>query len=46
MNLRVPPAPELQYQASRLVDEAHGIARRTGRNVISIIKEMIEDLRK
>ena len=46
MNVRVPPASELHYQASRLVDEAHRIARKTGRNIVSIIKEMIEDLKK
>jgi hypothetical protein len=46
MNVRVPPASELEHQASRLVDEAHRIASRTGRNVVSIIKEMIDDLKK
>jgi hypothetical protein len=45
-NLRVPAASELEHQASRLVDEAHRIASRTGRNVVSIIKEMIDDLKK
>jgi predicted DNA-binding protein len=46
MNIRVPALSELQHQASKFVDEAHRIARKTGRNVASIIKEMIEDLKK
>jgi hypothetical protein len=46
MNLRVPALSELQDQVSKFVDEAHLIARKTGRNVASIIKEMIEDLKK
>jgi hypothetical protein len=45
-NLRVPAFSELQYQARKFVDEAHHIAHKTGRNVVSIIKEMIEDLKK
>ena len=46
MNLVVPPHSELQRQASKIVDEAHRIARQTGGNVISIIKELINDLKK
>lgn len=46
INLVVPPHSELQRQAGKIVDEAHRIARQTGGNVISIIKELINDLKK
>ncbi len=46
MNLPVPPPPKLEGQAHNLVNDAHRIARETGGNVLSIIKEMIEDLKK
>lgn len=46
MNLVVAPHSELQRQAGKIVDEAHRIARQTGGNVISIIKELINDLKK
>ena len=46
MNLPVPTPPKLEGQAHKLVNDAHRIARETGGNVMSIIKEMIEDLKK
>jgi len=46
MNLGVPPLSELQRQACRIVDEAHRIARKTGGNVVSIMKELVNDLKK
>ncbi len=46
MNIPVPSMEELQQQAARLVDDAHRIARERGRNVISILKEMIGDLKQ
>ncbi len=46
MNLSLPAIEELELQADRLVDDAHRIARERGRNVISIIKEMIADIKK
>ena len=46
MNITVPAAAELQHQASKLVDDAHKIARERGRNVISIMKDLVEDLKK
>jgi hypothetical protein len=45
MNLEKPAPSKLQGQAKKIVDEAHRIARDTGGNVISIIKEIIDDLR-
>ena len=44
MNSPVPSMEELQQQAARLVEDAHRIARERGRNVISILKEMIGEL--
>ena len=46
MNITVPPVPELELQASKLVDDAHKIARERGRNVISIIKDLVDDLKR
>jgi len=46
MNLSLPAIEELERQADKLVDDAHRIARERGRNVMSIIKEMIADIKK
>lgn len=46
MNITVPATEDLQQQAARLVEDAHRIARERGRNVISILKEMIGDLKQ
>jgi len=46
LNLSVPAAEELQYQASNLVEDAHKIARERGRNVMSIMKDLVDDLKK
>ena len=40
-NMALPPETELKKQASKIVDEAHGIAKERGSNVLSIIKELI-----
>jgi hypothetical protein len=42
----MPPPSELRQQADRLVNDAHNIARERGRNVISILKELIGDIKK
>ena len=42
----VPEDLELKLQASKIVAEAHRIARQRGQNVVSIIKELIADVRK
>jgi len=42
----VPEESELKLQASTIVADAHRIARQRGQNVVSIIKELIADLRK
>jgi len=46
MNITVPAMQELERQASKLVDDAHKIARERGRNVISIMKDLVDDLKK
>ena len=45
-NLPAPDISELKRQAAKIVDEAHGIARERGKNVLSIIKDMAEELKK
>jgi hypothetical protein len=43
------PAPteaELERQAVQIVAEAHEIARKRGRNVMSIIKDLIAEIKK
>ena len=46
MNIPVPSMEALEQQADRFVEDAHRIARERGRNVISILKEMIGDLKQ
>ena len=45
-NLSVPEHSALEQQAGKIVDEAHRIARERGSNVLSIIKELVSDLKK
>jgi hypothetical protein len=42
----VPDDDELKLQASKIVAEAHRIARERGRNVIAIIKDLVDDIMK
>ena len=46
LDLPVPDDAELARQAARIVEEAHQIARERGSNVISIMKDLISDLKK
>lgn len=46
MDLAVPTPSTLKSQASKIVEDAHRIARETGGNVMSIIRELIDDLKK
>jgi hypothetical protein len=41
----VPDEAELTNQAAKIVEEAHRIARERGRNVLSIIKDLIADIK-
>ena len=45
-NLPVPSRIELEKHAAGIVEDAHRIARERGRNVITIIKEMIADIKR
>jgi hypothetical protein len=42
----IPDEGELSGQAAKIVEEAHRIARERGRNVLSIIKDLIADIKK
>ena len=46
MNLPLPSRDELERHAAGIVDDAHRIARERGRNVMSIIREMVADIKK
>ena len=42
----VPGDAELKLQAAKIVQEAHRIARERGHNVIAIIKDLVNDIKK
>ena len=42
----VPHDAELKLQAAKIVQEAHRIARERGRNVMAIIKDLVNDIKK
>ncbi len=42
----LPDRTALEKQAGRLVDDAHRIARERGGNVLSILKEMVTEIRR
>ncbi len=42
----VPSEAELEQQAAKIVAEAHEIARKRGRNVVTIIKDLISEIKK
>ena len=46
LNQPIPDDAELARQANRIVEEAHKIARERGSNVMSIMKELVADLKK
>lgn len=46
LKMVLPGDEEMQRRAEQLVDDAHRIAKERGRNVVSIMKEMIEDIKK
>ena len=46
LNKSVPDEAELKMQASNIVAEAHRIARERGRNVVAIIKDLVNDIKK
>ncbi|MGD8725592.1 MAG: hypothetical protein PVG00_16745, partial [Desulfobacterales bacterium] len=42
----LPGEDELKTQAAQIVSDAHRIARERGRNVVAIIKDLINDIKK
>ena len=46
MNIPIPPISQLQRQALKIVDDAHRIAKERGKNVLGIMKELAEDIKK
>ena len=46
MNAEIPPVDQLDAQAVKLVDDAHRIARERGKNVLEILKDLVEDIKK
>jgi len=42
----IPDEAELKEQAAKIVQDAHRIARERGRNVIAIIKDLVNDIKK
>jgi hypothetical protein len=45
-NQALPPIGELRSQASKVVDDAHRIAKERGGNVVSILKDLVADVRQ
>ena len=45
MKLPVPADSELEGQARKIIEEARQIARKRGRNLMAIVKDMIADLK-
>ena len=45
-NVPIPPISQLQQQAVKIVDDAHKIAKERGKNVLGIMKELAEDIKK
>jgi hypothetical protein len=46
LEIPLPPDAELARQATKIVEEAHQIARQRGSNVVAIMKDLISDLKK
>ena len=46
LNMSLPAASELEMQARQLVDDAHRIAKERGKNVVGILKDLVEDIKK
>lgn len=46
LNIPAPDDAELKLQAAKIVAEAHRIGRERGRNIIAIIKDLVEDVKK
>lgn len=42
----LPEDPVIEQQAEKVVDDAHRIAKERGSNVLSIIKDLVSEIRK
>lgn len=42
----LPPASDLKKKAAGVVEDAHRIARQSGRNVTTIVKELVNDIKR
>jgi ketopantoate reductase len=45
-NADIPEPAELERQAENLVAHARQIARRTGRNVLVIVKDLVDEIKR
>lgn len=45
MGLPIPAGDALDRQARQVVDDAHRIARERGKNVMSIMKDLVNDMK-
>jgi hypothetical protein len=46
LGMPTPGEAELKILASQIVSDAHRIARQRGRNVVAIIKDLVNDIKK
>ncbi|MGD8369714.1 MAG: hypothetical protein PVG78_18900 [Desulfobacterales bacterium] len=46
MDRPLPPYPEMEKLAAQVVEDAHRIAKDRGGNVLSILKELVDQVRK
>jgi hypothetical protein len=46
MNMHPPSAAQMEAHAKQIVDDAHRIARERGKNVLSILKELVAEVKK
>ena len=45
-NIPIPPTSQLRQQAVKIVDDANRIAKERGKNVLGIMKELAEDIKR
>ncbi len=46
MDRPLPPYSEMEKRAAEVVEEAHRVAKERGGNVLSILKDLVGELRK
>jgi hypothetical protein len=45
-NIPIPPISQLHQQAVQIVNDAHQIAKERGKNVLGIMKELAENIKR